>query len=341
MTYEKGSKMEDTAAMTDYLSAVARKALTSYDFSIQALLSLVNVSENATFRIDDPATGRTAALRVHRANYHTDAAIESELEWMDALRSAGVVEPPRPLLTRDGRRISNVSVDGGEVRSVVLFEWLDGDAPTTDGDLVPSFRLLGSLAARMHVHGTQWTRPASFDRYICDYDAALGSQAMWGRWQDGLAMGPAESEVLTRLDAEIRRRLTEYGKSSDRFGLAHSDLRLANLLLDGDHIHVIDFDDCGFAWYMYDFATAVSFIEEDPRVREWMDAWLEGYTEHRPVSPADLAILPTLVMFRRLLLVGWVGSHFEYATEAAELGPDFTRVTCELAEAYLSGSYLR
>ena len=45
----------------------------------------------------------------------------------------------------------------------------------------------------------------------------------------------------------------------------HADIRLANLLVDGEHVRVIDFDDCGWSWFMYDFATTVSFIEDHPR----------------------------------------------------------------------------
>lgn len=332
--------MGNPSVMATSLDGVARAALAQYGWSPRATISLVNVSENSTYRVDDPLTGRSAALRIHRPDYHSDVAIESELLWMDALRAAGVIDPPRPLLARDGSRVIGIPLGDGPPRSVVMFEWLAGQAPSPDGDLVPSFAMLGTLAAKMHHHGAHWSRPASFERYTCDYEAALGSRAMWGRWQDGLGLGPSESGQLTRLDAEIRRRLTAYGNSPARFGLAHNDLRLANLLVDHDHIHVIDFDDCGFSWFMYDFATAVSFMEDDPRVPTWMDSWLNGYTKHRSLSTVDVAIIPTLIMFRRLILVGWVGSHHTYAAEAADLGAEFTGATCDLAEDYLSGRYL-
>jgi len=94
----------------------------------------------------------------------------------------------------------------------------------------------------------------------------------------------------------------------DRFGLAHADLRLANLLVDGEKTTVIDFDDCGFSWYMYDFGTAVSFIEEDPRLPQWQAAWLRGYRSIAPLSAEDEDMLATFVMLRRLLLVAWMGS---------------------------------
>ena len=118
-------------------------------------------------------------------------------------------------------------------------------------------------------------------------------------------------------------------------------MRLANLMIDGSKTKVIDFDDCGFAWHMYDFATAVSFIEDNPLVPEWMMSWLDGYLGERPLTTTDFDIIPTLIMYRRLLLLGWVGSHYDYAKEAQELGVGYTTITCTLAEAYLCGRYLR
>ena len=90
-------------------------------------------------------------------------------------------------------------------------------------------------------------------------------------------MGREELALLGRLDATLRRRLEAYGRGPSGFGLVHADIRLANLLVEGDHVRVIDFDDCGFSWFMYDFATTVSFIEDHPDVPELHEAWVEGY----------------------------------------------------------------
>ncbi len=149
-------------------------------------------------------------------------------------------------------------------------------------------------------------------------------------------MTPDALAILTRLDRTIRERLERFGSGPDRFGLTHADLRIANLLVDGDRTIVIDFDDCGLAWFMYDWATAVSFIEDHPQVPELQAAWVEGYRAVAPLSAEEEAELPTFVMLRRLLLVAWIGSHHTFATEAAELGAGFTIGTCELAESYLS-----
>jgi Ser/Thr protein kinase RdoA (MazF antagonist) len=188
----------------------------------------------------------------------------------------------------------------------------------------------------MHAHARAWQPPAGFDRPAWDYDHTLGAAGHWGRWQDGLGIGREEMALLGRLDETIHARLGAYGQGPDRFGLVHADIRLANLLVDAGDVRVIDFDDSGFAWFMYDFATTVSFMEDHPRVPELRDAWLEGYRSVAPLDAADEAELDTFVMLRRLLLVAWIGSHHTFATEAAEFGAGFTTGTCALAERYLS-----
>src|SRR5262249_46246739 len=146
--------------------------------------------------------------------------------------------------------------------------------PDPDGDeVIAGFKTLGALSARMHAHARAWSAPPGFDRPDWDYAHTIGPRGHWGRWQDGLGIGDVDRAQLHRLDAEIDRRLHAYGRAPRRYGLTHADIRLANLLVDDGAVRVIDFDDCGFAWFMYDFATTVSFMEDHPRVPELRDAW--------------------------------------------------------------------
>ncbi len=187
----------------------------------------------------------------------------------------------------------------------------------------------------MHAHARTWRRPPGFTRFHWDYDAAFGERARWGRWQDGVGIGPAERDILTRLDRRLKARLAAYGTGQDRYGLVHADTRLANLLVHDRSVSVIDFDDSGFSWFLYDLGTSVSFFEHDPSVPALIDAWLAGYRRTGALTSADEAEIWTFILFRRLLLVAWIGSH-QAVDIAAELGAGYTRDSCDLAERYLT-----
>lgn len=328
----------DLLAAPDPAAALAADALAQYPIGTRATVTLCNVSENHTYRVTDPDDGRQYALRVHRPGYRTPAQIESELAWLDALEADGTVHTPPVLRARDGRRVVRAQAPGIGARHVVVFEWVTGSAPDLDSGAaaIEQFETLGAISARMHAHARAWARPPGFDRPRWDYEHSIGPHGHWGAWRDGLGMGAQERDQLQRLDATIAARLAAYGQDPARFGLVHADIRLANVLADGDAVRVIDFDDCGFSWFMYDFATTVSFMEEHPRVPELRDAWVRGYRTQAELEPAAEAELATFVMLRRLLLVAWIGSHHTFAPEAAELGAGFTAVTCTLAEDYLS-----
>jgi Ser/Thr protein kinase RdoA (MazF antagonist) len=324
----------------DRVRGCARDALAAYDgVSPAASVELLNVSENATFLVTDPDAA-PSVLRVHRLGYHTEREIASELAWMDALRAEAGVRTPRVLPAAGGRRVVTVPERGGPAeRHCVRFEFLPGTEPGGPADdpvlAGAHFAELGEVTARMHRHAREWSRPAWFTRFHWDYPAAFGQQARWGRWQDGIGVGPSEREILTRLDDVLRARLRAFGTGPDRYGLVHADTRLANLLVHDGSVSVIDFDDSGFSWYLYDLGTAVSFFEHEPVVPALVDSWLEGYRRAGRLSAEDEAEIWTFIMFRRLLLVAWIGSH-RAVDIAAELGAGYTQGSCDLAESYLS-----
>ena len=314
----------------------AHAALAAYGISPHADVTLLNVSENGTFRIDDPVQGRSV-LRVHRTDYHSRQAIRGELAWVTDLREEGVVKTPAYLPSVAGDDVVVSRLATGEERFVVRFEWVDGSEPTEDR-LQQDFIELGAITARLHGHARRWQRPAGFERFVWDFDTSLGDRGHWGRWQDGLAMDGEALEVLSRCAARLQERLAAFGQGPDRFGLIHADMRLANLLVKGDDVTVIDFDDCGLSWFMYDLGSSLSFIEHEPYVPELVDAWIRGYRTVAPLSPQDEAEIPTFIMLRRLLLVAWVGSHV--GTETADaMGDEYTTTSCRLAEEYLNHTF--
>jgi len=313
------------------LHQLADLALKNYPDAMRGELSLICRSENATFLVRQ-ADGNRLALRVHRDNYHQHHEIESELAWLDSLRETGI-QVPEALVTLSGARVQTLALNANESRHVVLFKWIEGEMPTTEVD-PRAFAQLGEVTARLHQHSRRWQKPAGFARIVWDHQTMIGAQGHWGRWQDAPGLQPQDRLIVEQTLSRVSRILDHYGKSTQRYGLIHADLRLTNLLLHKGETRVIDFDDCGMGWYMHDAAAAISFVEHHPRAQEWVEHWLAGYQRICPLSEEDLAVIPTMIIQRRIQLLAWVGSHAT-TDMAVSLGGEWVADSVKLCQAYL------
>ncbi|WP_319558498.1 phosphotransferase enzyme family protein [Thiomicrorhabdus sp.] len=323
----------DYEAQLAYLQNIGEQALEKWALPEEATLNLLSLSENATYRVD-MSDRPPLVLRVHRTDYHSKKGIQTELDWMNALQGEAGIKTPQAILGKNGEAIQEiVSESSGEVRYITLFHFIDGEEPD-ESDLIEPFKRLGEVAGKMHNHAREWVLPEYFDRLVWDYEGCIGASANWGDWRLGPGLESHQFSTLEEVAELLKVRLQAFGQSTQRFGLIHSDIRLANLLICDGETRVIDFDDCGLGWYLYDLASAVSFIETMPGLDKVIEAWIEGYLRSAELSEEEIREIPTFIMLRRLTLLAWLGSHPD-ADLAKEIGNTFAEGTVVLGEEYL------
>ncbi|TBU93301.1 aminoglycoside phosphotransferase [Stutzerimonas kirkiae] len=313
-------------------------ALASFGLPADCSLRLLSLSENATYLVTEPGSGQHHILRLHRPGYRSRAEIESELAWIGAIRTQGVAHTPAVIRTLDDEPLAEFRDARGCRQHAVLFAHIDGQAPT-EGNLAEAFQQVGRISAELHRHSRGWPLPAGFSRPCWDVEAAMGVNGHWGYWRNNLYVGKGDARLLERVDLQLRRQLAAYGRPAHGYGLIHGDMRQTNLIVEAGQVHIIDFDDCGFSWHLYELACSLSFIEAHPQRDAYTAAWLEGYRSMVRLDSADLEIIPALVMLRRMLLIGWFSTH-GHTQEAREL-KDYVPASLEIAEQFLGGHYLR
>ncbi len=267
---------------------------------------LIRNRENAVFDVDLPA-GR-AALRIHRQGYQTEDAIRSELWWMEALADAGL-PVPRPIRA-PGEALLVRLTDG---RFASALSWIDGAAigaasEPLSGSAVDQARLhhaLGQLLALVHTQTDRLHLPPTFQRPRWDQEGLVGEHPFWGRFWEH----PELSEPEARLLADARRwastRLADYAAAGADQGLIHADVLRENVMAQDGKLWLIDFDDCGFGFRLYDLGTALSQNLDEPHLAEIAEALIDGYAALRPLSESDRAMIPTFTLLRCLASAGW------------------------------------
>ncbi len=309
-----------------------------------AALSMIKMRENAVFKVET-RDGLKRVLRIHRAGYHSDDALRSELQWMQALAGAGV-ETPRVIPATSSRLF--VSADAGlagEQRQIDMFAWVDGEqlgsveeGVEDDTDtMARHFRAIGELAAAVHNQSSRWQIPEGFTRHAWDAEGLAGEQPFWGRFWELEALSAGERKLISRLRPRLRQDLAAYGQSAENYSLIHADMVPENVLVDGGHVRLIDFDDAGFGWHMFEMATSLFFHVGSACYEAIHDAYIQGYRTRRTLAEEELACLPLFLMARGTTYLGWVHTRRETET-AQELTPMLVDMVCGLAEAYLSAS---
>ena len=301
----------DRAAIDRTFTPAARDALKSFPVDVGDL-ALVSMTENVTFKVTDRHDGRAYVLRLHRPGYHTLEELESELAWIRALGDAGV-EVPKPVSARDGRNYVPVGIAAtGEVRFAGMARWTEGRllsevlAETGDERQVENyFSQLGALTAAMHNQASPWQPPPGFTRHHLDADGLMGPAPHWGPFWEHRSFSAAERGLLLETRDRMHAWLARLGREAADYSLIHSDMHPGNILVDGDRLTVIDFDDAGFGWHDYDIAVVLTYWQSKPNAAAIDRAFLKGYRAVRPLPDQAVETIRTFRLIRWMASIGW------------------------------------
>jgi Ser/Thr protein kinase RdoA (MazF antagonist) len=177
----------------------------------------------------------------------------------------------------------------------------------------------------LQLHGAQFNPPDGFARGRLDNLtdnarrlAACGTSEAIARQQVGHPADETSAiQLVTKicssndgaLVATLIRKFREVqqivGQTPDTFGLVHGDLHQENYFFHRGQVRAIDFDDCGYGYYLYDIAVTLSEVNWRKDTPELRKSFLAGYRRIRELSSEHEGYLDTFIIFRDLQLMIW------------------------------------
>ncbi len=231
----------------------------------------------------------------------------SELAWLEALAHETTISVQTPQRSLDGKMIVvGEQIEVPEPYPITVLSWLEGQILPQDHRSPHHFYRLGQLAAKLHYHAQHWTPTFELDRPLYDSTSVLRTDNIFG--EEGVTykqLPEGVQEHLRRLHEQLQEGEQRLGKSLDQFGLIHSDLSFGNVLFTTDTVLPIDFDDCGFGYYLYDLAVILAGPWERSGFQQRRDALLQGYREICELPDEHLNHIPTLMAMRAASLEQW------------------------------------
>jgi len=210
--------------------------------------------------------------------------IISEMEWLSALHQEGI-PVPMPVRNMNGDWLTEA--DGGyeipQKRNCTLIGWTEGRILGVK-TRPKHFRSLGRVMGKMHEQSKKWKRPKGFARPHWDWDGLYGEGFSYGAPAADAreAIPKKHQSVFNETLERVREVMEQLGKGRDVYGLIHADLGLAeNVAFLAGEAKPFDFDDCGFGYWVFDFAVTLSehFIDTNDRSQTALEALKSGYEE--------------------------------------------------------------
>jgi Ser/Thr protein kinase RdoA (MazF antagonist) len=184
--------------------------------------------------------------------------------------------------------------------------------------------------AKLHHFAAHWHPPAGLSKRKYDWNGLFRKEGVDGTlFNEAWSLLPSEYIEPFKIIAErVNQVMDEWGKGPEVYGLIHGDLGMdANVLFWDGEPRIIDFDDSGFGYYIFD----LSIILEDSRDHQiqprFRDALLDGYTQVRPLSESEIK---NINLFLAAYAIYWS----LYAADVVRYHPEDQREISERMSRY-------
>ncbi len=238
-------------------------------------------------------------LRIGHDDRRSPDLVRGEAEFLNHL-AAGGLSVPRVLPSLNEKLVETVPAADGSHFVTALFTKAPGHPPTKSEWQPTLFKKMGVFLGKLHRLSKRFVpSQPQYRRFDIedDFDEMLDIAQRH--------LPASDAPVIEAYQGNINaiRRLP---KDPAGYGLCHVDFHGGNFFLTDDgQITLFDFDDCQYAWFIYDVAMALFYtLPHDCRKPEQLEAaqsfLREFWSGYRKEYDLDEAWLEEIPMFLRL-----------------------------------------
>lgn len=293
-----------------HLNTLAQIALTNYELG-NFHFKLIQYEDNAVYFVQTE-NKKKYVLRISTPTEkggHTFSQQKSEIEWLLSLKQESDLIVPNPVKSFSGNYVITVEDTQfvPKFRNVVLFEWISGKS--LGEEITPlNAEHLGKIIAKLHNNSESYSCKQEIDRPSWDWGKIFGARSVFNSEHITEKLSKEEIEIFDKVSLIIKEDLLQ--KDASNFGLIHSDLHRGNIVIDSNNLGVIDFDDCGFGYFMMDIATILSSIlrisKNEADYLQFKKHLLYGYNTTRYTGDINIRELATFLVMRDMVIVNFI-----------------------------------
>jgi Ser/Thr protein kinase RdoA (MazF antagonist) len=246
-------------------------------------------------------------LRLAHSLRRTPELIQAEVDWINYL-AVGGASVARAIYSHAGRLVEQIEDGQGGYFLATAFVKARGTPPWEYGWNQRLYETYGALLGRMHALSKDYMPGAS-----------ISTRPQWDDPinLDVMAYLPPTEKLVDKRFQELMDYLRGLPRERESYGLIHQDAHGMNLLVDAQGtITLFDFDDCVYSWFVNDIAIVLFYIamwktDQPDFIREFLRAFLTGYSRENHLDPIWLNEIPYFLKLRELDMYAMIYRSFD------------------------------
>jgi Ser/Thr protein kinase RdoA (MazF antagonist) len=188
----------------------------------------------------------------------------------------------------------------------VLFTWMEGRS-LYRGLTTRLMKKAGEFLARMHSESERFEPPEGFTRPRWDVPAFRGGALNVDMAKCRAHISAEQWDVIEMMREVLQRSLDDMPEERGSFGMIHADFHPGNLLFHKGEVRALDFELCGWGYYLYDIAVMLSvLVGRHPNYETLRSGFIEGYSGVRVLSGNWAATVDMFIAARKMIRSLWL-----------------------------------
>ena len=208
------------------------------------------------------------------------------MRWLADLNAQTSLCVAQPVKTLDDSWLAMATVEGvADLLPTVLLTWVEGDSrkaedlTTTDVERIGAFLSEASYSSLQPIR-----RHPDFARPRLDWEGLFGAQSPYDPGKGTSIFQPDQIAVMDAVANRVREVMAALHQDADTFGLIHGDFITKNTLFQDDQVCALDFEYCGFGYYLYDLAPVLLGLSPLTQYATLKDALWHGLHGAAPAA---------------------------------------------------------
>jgi Ser/Thr protein kinase RdoA (MazF antagonist) len=241
-------------------------------------------------------------LRIGHDSRRTSNLVQGESEFLNHLAEGGL-SVPQVLPSSSQNLVEIIPSRDGSNFLTTLFEKAPGCPPKQKQWNSSLHIAMGAFMGKLHYLSKAF-KPSQpkFARYNLESDSQQMAE------QGKKYLPKSDSSVITAY-LNTLNTIQQLPKEPSAYGLCHTDFHRGNFFVtDAGRITLFDFDDCHYAWFIYDIAMALFYaISHDcatpaklAEAESFLANFWQGYQQENGLDPQWLEQIPLFLRLREI-----------------------------------------